>query len=258
MSLKRVIGYVGLFLLGWKWPNSSDMKVIISVRRAVTIFTHTSYWDIVFLVLYHWTNPGISGLYFPVAPQFFKRSLVAKVLESLGGIPSTKAEEKGKGFVSTVIEMYGSRSDFRFTISPKGMLARPKNYDWKAGYYFIATGMNIPVVTVGVDYEKRELVLCDILNLREYPGIYGTIDHELSTRKVIMKSVGQIIPLHPELEVVPLRQYSKHHIGAMSLSWLIMMSTVLSLVFGASLAQYLSCTLIIVVVLLYGGALSLT
>lgn len=68
----------------------------------------------------------------------------------MGGIPVHR--DKHTSLVDQVIKQVKASDKFHLAITPEG--TRSPNPNWKKGFYYIALGANIPIVLIGIDYEK--------------------------------------------------------------------------------------------------------
>ena len=69
----------------------------------------------------------------------------------MGGIPVHR--DKRTSMVDQVIKQVNASEKFHLAITPEG--TRSPNPNWKKGFYYIALGANIPIVLIGIDYEKK-------------------------------------------------------------------------------------------------------
>lgn len=73
----------------------------------------------------------------------------------IGGIPVYR--DKSHDMVQQVASIASETDRFILAIAPEG--TRKKVDKLKTGFWYIAKAANIPVVPVGFDYEKREVVI---------------------------------------------------------------------------------------------------
>ena len=83
-------------------------------------------------------------------PQPFAR--FGWILTRLGYIPSTRAETTGEGFVARTVAEAQAKPRSIIALSPEGMRAAAA---WKRGYYYLASGLNCPIVVAGLDYHFK-------------------------------------------------------------------------------------------------------
>ena len=110
------------------------------------------------------------------------------ILESLGCIPSTRAEDKGHGFVNKTVKRFSGK-DMRLIISPEGKLEAS---EWRSGYYHLAKELNASIMVAGLDYRKKRLILGKSYSNQEINSI-----NKDRLEKKLKKEMSKIIPLHP-------------------------------------------------------------
>lgn len=177
-----------LTYLGWKLPTPTEVEKVRMYDKKVVVFSHTSYWDFWVMMMFMISNPSLFGdVYTVMKPQPFK-GVQGIILRSLGFIASTRKEESGKGFVKKVTRVLRKKDKFLLLISPKGTIAPVGR--WRTGYYYIAKELNVPILTVGFDYERRKVVVLNYTTVKE-----GTAE-EISQR--LIWEMDCIVPLNPE------------------------------------------------------------
>ena len=68
---------------------------------------------------------------------------------------------------------------FHLAITPEG--TRSPNPNWKRGFYYIAQGAEIPIVLVGIDYEKK------CIRAEKYLYASGDIERDMREIKLYFK-----------------------------------------------------------------------
>ncbi len=114
---------------------------------------HTSNWDFVvgvaarsILRMQHARYLGKSQLFRAPYGWFFRW---------IGGIPVYR--DKSHDMVQQVASIANDTDRFILAIAPEG--TRKKVDKLKTGFWYIAKAANIPVVPVGFDYQKKEVVI---------------------------------------------------------------------------------------------------
>lgn len=136
---------VFLKILGWKIDGAppADLKKYI-----IVVAPHSSNWD--FLI-------GLatrSILSFPsnyLAKSELFRPPYGWIFRKLGGYPVDRT--RSEHLVDQVIAICNREERFVIAIAPEG--TRGNVDKWKTGFYHIAKGAGIPMVLVGLDYDKR-------------------------------------------------------------------------------------------------------
>ena len=148
----KIISKLALRLLGWK-PDGKlpelDKYVLIGAP-------HTSNWDSVYAFL----GVGALGLRFKwIAKQSAFPGPLSPILKFFGGIPIDRSVRSS--IIKRMIDLFNSRDKFVLGIMPEG--TRSKTEFWKTGFYYIATGANLPIAFAFMDYGKKRVGISDII-----------------------------------------------------------------------------------------------
>jgi len=73
----------------------------------------------------------------------------------LGGYPVDRS--KSNNFVDAVVDIFNSKSEFIVAITPEG--TRKRVNEFKSGFYYIALGAKVPIVSAVLDYATKTLTL---------------------------------------------------------------------------------------------------
>jgi 1-acyl-sn-glycerol-3-phosphate acyltransferase len=95
------------------------------------------------------------------------------VLHSLGCSPVDRSTNNN--LVDQVVQKFNENESFHLALSPEG--TRKKVNKLKSGFYHIAKKANVPVVMVGLDFFKREVVFAEPFMLSD--------DEHADKRKII-------------------------------------------------------------------------
>jgi 1-acyl-sn-glycerol-3-phosphate acyltransferase len=160
-------------LFGWKTNGQMPhfKKYIIAVAP------HTSNWD--FLV-----GVGARSALRIRKAQFLGKSQLFKppfgwFFRSLGGHPVDRTSKQD--MVEQVVEIFNRHHEFILAMAPEG--TRKKVEKLRTGFYYIAKGAHVPIVPVGFDFEKKEVVVGPTLypsdnfeeDMRQFLAFYRTI-----------------------------------------------------------------------------------
>ena len=145
-------------LLGWKAKVSvPDFDKCIFIGK---LFIGAVGRESGFLMKKEW-------FFFPLGPIF----------RWMGGIPVHRS--KRTSMVEQIIEKVKQSDKFHLAITPEG--TRSANPEWKKGFYYIALGAQIPIVLIGIDYEKK----CITADKYLYPS--GDIEKDMREIKLYFK-----------------------------------------------------------------------
>jgi len=111
------------------------------VKKCVVLaFPHTSNWDGLLLVAL--TKSIGLEMSWMIKDDWFKGPMGA-VLRGVGAVP---VDRKGaRNLVDQMIREFAKRDAFTLVIPPEG--TRRRTETWKSGFYHIARGADVPVVT---------------------------------------------------------------------------------------------------------------
>ena len=144
----RAFGTFVLSVMGWRFegvpPNLPKLIIIVA--------PHTSNWDFVVAMAaalaldlrVHWLGKH----------TIFRRPFGA-ILRKLGGIPVDRSARQG--VVSQVVETFRAHDRFVLGLSPEG--TRKKVARWRTGFYNIARAVNVPILAVALDFERKAVVI---------------------------------------------------------------------------------------------------
>ena len=118
---------------------------------------------------------------------------LAGLIRWFGGIPVNRAA--AHDLVGASAEQFAAREQLLIAITPDGTRHAPK--EWKKGFYWIAQRAQVPIVCVGYDYARKEIVILDTL----MPS--GNVEAELPW---LQQQFRGITPRHDERLSTPLRE----------------------------------------------------
>ena len=140
------LGRTVVSFLGWK-----VLGEIPQYPKAIyAVAPHTSNWDFVIGVAIMLSLN--LKLKFMGKDAIFKWPF-RKLLIKLGGIPIDR--KKKHGVVQQMVEQFECHEQLILALAPEG--TRSKTKEWKTGFLSIAHLAKVPVVTVTLHYDKKEL-----------------------------------------------------------------------------------------------------
>ncbi len=135
-----------LRLCGW-----SLVGTFPDVPRAVLIAApHSSWWDGVWGLL---LKVGIGADIRFMGKQELFHGPLGKVLYKLGGMPIDR--EATKGVVEQMTDALRQHDSLWLGIAPEGTRKRVER--WKSGFWHIAHGAGVPIVTAYFNYPKKTI-----------------------------------------------------------------------------------------------------
>jgi 1-acyl-sn-glycerol-3-phosphate acyltransferase len=146
--VSRAIGKLALWALRWRVhgeiPNLSKFVIIAA--------PHTSNWDFVVGIAAKLAL-GLQVLWLGKDSLF--RPPFDTIMRALGGMPVDRTTSRD--VVDAMIREFGRRDKLVLALAPEG--TRRKVERWRTGFYHIAHGARVPIVTVAIDGEARALQL---------------------------------------------------------------------------------------------------
>ena len=135
---------------------------------------HTTNWDLLVGKLFISAIGRESGFMMKKEWFFFPLGILFRWM---GGIPVHR--DTHTSLVDQIICQAKDSKKFHLAITPEG--TRSPNPNWKKGFYYIALGVGIPIVLVGIDYEKK--CIC----AEKYLYASGDIDKDMREIKLYFK-----------------------------------------------------------------------
>ncbi|MFK5969305.1 MAG: hypothetical protein QM487_04190 [Candidatus Marithrix sp.] len=215
-----VIAKTLLFGMGWSPIKPKVLNRVADHNRVVCIYAHTSYVDFFILLLYTLAyHNKIGFIKTLIKPQAFKYA--GGLLTKLGGIPSSKLENRGSNGTVRIAEELDKFDKFAFLISPKGSI---KKVEWRTGYYHIAKLLKCPIMIATLDYEQKCIISSD--------SIDPLVESEENCKEFLKDKLSQSVPLYPRSEVFQVRYHDISKRGIIKPGRLIILSAISCAIFG--------------------------
>lgn len=174
---QKIYSFIYYKLLGWK----SNVTIENYDKCVICAAPHTSNWDLFIGKLFYGAIGRKTSFMMKKEWFFFPLGLIFK---AVGGIPVNRGRHTS--LVDQMANHIAQCKQFHLAITPEG--TRKANPNWKKGFYYIAQKANIPIVIIGIDYEKK-LIVCE---KELMPS--GDIDKDLREIKLYMKDFKGKIP----------------------------------------------------------------
>jgi 1-acyl-sn-glycerol-3-phosphate acyltransferase len=133
-----------LKLFGWR-----RIGKLPDVPKYLIVFApHTSNWDLPIgytVARAFKLHPNWLGKHILFRPPF------GALFMWIGGIPVDRRARNNA--VEQAIQAFHSRDRLALAITPEG--TRKKTSYWKTGFYYIATGANVPILLAFLDYRRK-------------------------------------------------------------------------------------------------------
>jgi 1-acyl-sn-glycerol-3-phosphate acyltransferase len=134
----------------WHWQIEGRFP---DVPKAVLVVApHTSNWDFLVCMLGMFTL-GLRINWLGKHTLF--RWPLRPLMLWLGGIPVWRNSRSGT--VARLVETFEQRETLLLAVAPEG--TRQAVTEWRMGFAHVAAGAGVPVVPIGLDWSRRELML---------------------------------------------------------------------------------------------------
>ena len=176
MLLKYIARFI-LYLLGWKLIN--DVDVLLSYKRAVVIYPHSTYFDFFLSLIYFFAHPEL----FEKTVTLMKPSIFnyfGFILRKLNVIPANSVNE--------IVEQLKQKQEFLFLISPKGTRSKK---DWRKGYYHIAKLTGSVLLVSGADFSSKSVKIFSAISSEESEEV---------VRNKLQTDLSKMTAMFPECE----------------------------------------------------------
>ncbi|NRD71727.1 lysophospholipid acyltransferase family protein [Shewanella sp. VB17] len=137
-----------LKLTGWKISGSFPTQL----QFIAIVGPHTSNWDFIIGVIARGALNvkinflGKHQLFIPPWGWIFR---------AMGGAPVDR--RKNNNLVDAAVQLFQNNPTFSLALTPEG--TRSPVTRWKTGFYHIASQANIPIITVGLDFGRKTVII---------------------------------------------------------------------------------------------------
>ena len=143
---QKLYSFIYYKLLGWK----TNVTVPNYAKCVICAAPHTTNWDLFIGKLFYGAIGRKTSFMMKKEWFFFPLGILFK---AVGGIPVTRG--KKSSLVDQMAQRFSSSSYFNLAITPEG--TRKANPNWKKGFYYIALKAQVPILLIGIDYEKKTI-----------------------------------------------------------------------------------------------------
>lgn len=137
------------------WSLKVDHISKEDIKKSVFLATpHTSNWDAVYMVS-SMLKIGVK-LRFAIKREWirFPLSIAIKPMGAIGIDRRPQGERKEKlSMVEAMVNLFKEKEELSLVIPPEG--SRSLRKEWKSGFYYVATGANVPIVLSYLDYDNK-------------------------------------------------------------------------------------------------------
>lgn len=167
---KAVYSFIYHRILGWQ----TNVTVPDYPKCVICAAPHTTNYDLFLGKLFYGALGRKASFMMKKEWFFFPLGILFK---AVGGIPVDRS--KKTSLVDQMVARFASSPKFHLAITPEG--TRKANPNWKKGFYYIALKANVPIVLIGIDYEKKTITATQSI----IPS--GDIDKDMREIKMYFK-----------------------------------------------------------------------
>ena len=174
----KIRRYIFFNIIKWKIVGDTDFP-----KKCIIIAAPHTHWIDFFIAIFARSLFKQKNVSFIGKKELFKFPL-KYFLKWLGGIPVNRGSNSNS--VETIVEIFNRNNTFILGISPEG--TRKKVNKWKTGFYYIAKKANVPVISVALDFENKQIVISKPFDLTD------DINEDINYLKSLFKGVKGKIP----------------------------------------------------------------
>jgi|TARA_Y100000389_G_scaffold101526_1_gene98324 1-acyl-sn-glycerol-3-phosphate acyltransferase len=174
----KIRRYIFFNIIKWKIVGDTDFP-----KKCIIIAAPHTHWIDFFIAIFARSLFKKKNVSFIGKKELFKFPL-KYFLKWLGGIPVNRGSNSNS--VDSIVEIFNQNNTFILGISPEG--TRKKVDKWKTGFYYIAKKANVPVISVALDFENKQIVISKPFNLTE------DINEDINHLRSFFKGVKGKIP----------------------------------------------------------------
>ena len=143
---QKIYSFIYYKILGWK----ANVTVPNYDKCVICAAPHTTNWDLFIGKLFYGAIGRKTSFMMKKEWFFFPLGLFFK---AVGGIPVYRG--KRNSLVDQMAERFSTCGKFNLAITPEG--TRKANPNWKKGFYYIALKAQVPILLIGIDYDKKTI-----------------------------------------------------------------------------------------------------
>lgn len=149
-----VTSFCKLILKLCHWEISGQLP--LTSKFIIIVAPHTSNWDFIIGVLARGALGekinflGKHQLFIKPWGWFFK---------AIGGTPVDRT--KHNNLVQAAVAQFNEKKEYKLALTPEG--TRSSVMRWKTGFYHIAKQAHVPIISIGFDFEKRQIIIGDCI-----------------------------------------------------------------------------------------------
>jgi hypothetical protein len=155
--MKKLIGQLGLKILGWKIVLDGDVDNLD--RCILVVAPHTDNLEYILGNLAYWV---LGKRLKVIIKDDHTKAWYGFVVKALGGIGIDRSQRND---LVNFVDQQFQKEDFSLVITPEGTRSWvPK---WKKGFYLMALKSKVPIVLGAGDFGKKEIHMGKVISVHE-------------------------------------------------------------------------------------------
>lgn len=155
--MKKLLGKLGLKLLGWKIVLDGDVD---NLNRCILVVApHTHNMEYVLGNLAYWALGKDLKI---IIKDAHTKAWYGSVVRGLGGIGIDRSQRND---LINFVDAQFKKEDFSLVITPEGTRSRVDK--WKKGFYLMALKSKVPIVLGAGDFAKKEIHLGKMISVAD-------------------------------------------------------------------------------------------
>ena len=176
--MKKIREYIFYNVLKWKIVGDTNFA-----KKCIIIAAPHTHWSDFFIAIFARSLFDNKNVYFIGKKELFTFPL-KYFMNWLGGMPVNRNSNSNS--VDLIADLFNQNESFILALSPEG--TRKKVSSWKTGFYYIAKKANVPIYSVALDFENKQIKVFNPFI------ITGNIDNDITFLRSLFKGINGKIP----------------------------------------------------------------
>ena len=176
--MKKIREYIFYNVLKWKIVGDTNF-----VKKCIIIAAPHTHWSDFFLAIFARSLFENKNVRFIGKKELFKFPL-KYIMNWLGGMPVNRNSSSNS--VDLIADLFSQNESFILALSPEG--TRKKVENWKTGFYYIAKKANVPIYSVALDFENKQIIISKPFS------ITGDVDKDITYLRLFYKGIKGKVP----------------------------------------------------------------
>ena len=155
--MKKLIGKLGLKILGWKIVLDGDVE---NLNRCILVVApHTDNMEYILGNLAYWVLGKNLKV---IIKDEHTKAWYGSIVKALGGIGIDRSQRND---LVNFVDQQFQKEDFSLVITPEG--TRSWVQKWKKGFYLMALKSRVPIVLGAGDFGRKEIHMGKVISVHE-------------------------------------------------------------------------------------------